>query len=79
LETLGAEDHAELVAILSRSGNHHHEALQPWFARCDAIAYARQTALRFIRQAADELAVLPATPASESLRGLSDFVISRRQ
>ena len=36
---------AELVAVLSRSGNHRRDALRPWLERSDAIAYARAKAL----------------------------------
>jgi octaprenyl-diphosphate synthase len=79
LDTVGAEKRAELVAILSRSGNHHRDSLQPWFERYDAIAYAREKAELFTRQAGEQLALLPTTTASDSLRGLTDFVVTRHQ
>ncbi len=72
-------DRAELLAVLSRSGNHRREALRPWLERFDAIAYARDRALWHVRLAGDELDKLPLTPARETLKGLTDFVVTRRQ
>lgn len=79
LRSLDQQERTSLVAALSGSDNHHHEILRPWFERCDAIGYARDTALRFTRQASDEVTRLSTTVASDSLRGLCDFVISRHQ
>lgn len=79
LRSLDQQERTRLVAALSGSDNHHHEILRPWFERCDAIGYARDTALRFTRQASDEVTRLSTTAASDSLRGLCDFVISRHQ
>jgi octaprenyl-diphosphate synthase len=78
LRSITAENRVELVSVLSRSGNHHHEALQPWFDRYKVISYAQETARRFTRQACERLAALPATPAANCLRGLSDFVVDRQ-
>ena len=61
------------------SGNHHRDALRPWFEQFDAVGYARQKAHSFSRQAGAGLAALPATAACQSLAGLADFVINRRQ
>ncbi len=79
LDTIGAEERAELVSLLSRSGNHHREALEPWLERSDAISYAREKAVWFTRQAGGELAALPDTSARNALRGLTDFVVTRHQ
>jgi geranylgeranyl pyrophosphate synthase len=79
LETVSPPDRVELISILSRSGNHHRDALRPWFDRSDAIAYARQQARLFTQRADAGLAALPATPALDSLRGLTDFVVTRHQ
>ncbi len=79
LETADAQDRAEIVSLLSRSGNHHREALQPWFQGRDAISYAREKAHGFTQRAATELALLPASAACDSLRGLTDFVVKRHQ
>ena len=74
-----AQDRATVLDLLRRSGNHHREALRPWFERCDAIAYARGKAEWFTAQAVAQLSDLPANPAVDALRGLSDFVVNRQQ
>jgi octaprenyl-diphosphate synthase len=73
------QDRAELLEILSRSGNHHREALRPWFERSDAISYAHDRALRYARLAADELDEFPATEVRNVLKRLTDFVVTRKQ
>jgi octaprenyl-diphosphate synthase len=67
----------EILQLLSRSGNHHREAIQPWWDRYDAIAYTRTMARTHARRACEELHILPASAAKESLRGLTEFVVSR--
>ena len=79
LESVDAENRQELVSVLSRSGNHHQDALRPWFERHDAISYARQKARWFTQRAEGELALLPTTVACDCLRGLTDFVVDRQQ
>jgi octaprenyl-diphosphate synthase len=79
LDTVAANDREELLSVLSRSGNHHREALEPWLVRSDAISYAREKAVWFTRRAGGELASLGDTSACTSLRGLTDFVVSRHQ
>jgi len=79
LNQVGDRDRAEVVAVLSRNGNHHREALLPWFERFDAIAYARDKSVWYTQQAADELNNLPATEARETLKQLTEFVVKRQQ
>jgi octaprenyl-diphosphate synthase len=79
LGAISPSERAELTAVLSRSDNHHRDVLRPWFERYDAIPYAREQARLYSRQACGELAVLPATPACDSLSALTDFVINRHQ
>ena len=67
---------AELVTLLSRSGNHHRQALRPWFERFDAIAYARDKALWYTSRAGAELDRLPPTEARDVLMGLTQFMPS---
>ncbi len=69
----------KLIALLSRSGNHHREALQPWFERTDAVEYAHDMAVGHTRRAGEELDKLPASPARDVLKGLTEFVVSRSQ
>ncbi len=79
LGTATPPEQTEIREVLFRSGNHHRDALRPWFDRSDAIAYARGQARSFTQRAGGQLAALPPSPASESLLGLTDFVIERRQ
>lgn len=79
LGSVSAAERVELVSLLNRSGNHHRDALRPWLDRCDAIGYAREKAQWFTRRADGELALFPATAARDSLRGLTDFVVTRHQ
>jgi octaprenyl-diphosphate synthase len=79
LQMIGPAERGELVSLLSGSGNHQREALRPWLERFDAIGYARQKAQWFTRRADAELSSLPATPAQESLLGLTSYVITRCQ
>ena len=79
LDTVGPQERVELSSLLSRSDNHRRDALRPWLARSDAVAYARGQARWYTRRAGGRLAGLPPTPASESLLGLTSFVVDRRQ
>jgi octaprenyl-diphosphate synthase len=79
LGTVSAEERAELLAILSGAGNHHREALRPWLERSDAIAYAREKAHLLAQQAGRRIASLPGSAAHDSLRGLTEFVVTRHQ
>ena len=79
LDTVGAEDREKLTSALSNGGNHHRDVLRPWLQRSDAISYARSRAQSFTGQASENLALLPATAARDSLLGLVDFVIDRQQ
>ncbi len=79
LSQLDESQRAEVQSILSASGNHHHEALRPWFERFDAIAYSRDKAISFIELARDALDELPASETREALKQLTDFVIARKQ
>ena len=77
LNSVTAEERRELVAALSRSGNHHRSILQPWFERFGVLAYTQEKALHFTQQAGMEISSLPSSAASDSLRGLTDFVVTR--
>jgi octaprenyl-diphosphate synthase len=79
LGSVSPQDRVELLSVLNGSGNHHRDALRPWFERHGAISYAREKAQWLTRRAGDQLATLPATAACDSLLGLTDFVISRHQ
>jgi len=72
-------DRAKLVNLLSRSGNHHRQALHPYFEQSDAVAYTRETALRYARRSGQELATLPPSEARDMLLGLTEFVVTRNR
>lgn len=79
LDVVGPQQRSELVSLLGRCDNHRRDALQPWLKRYDALVYSREKARLFTRQAGDRLALLPVTAACDSLRGLTDFVVTRHQ
>jgi octaprenyl-diphosphate synthase len=79
LKQSGEGRRAELIELLSRSGNHHGPALRPYFDQSDAVAYARQMAVRFAGQAGEELASLPQSEARDTLLGLTEYVVSRNR
>lgn len=79
LQQATAQDRERLLAILTGSDNHRPEALRPYLERSDALDYARSRAAWYAGQAAAELAVLPPTPARDSLARLAEFVVGRRQ
>ena len=79
LSRANGHDRAELVEILARSSNHHREALRPWFERSDAISYARDKALWYARLAGQELDKLPVNEVRDVLKGLTEFVVTRKQ
>jgi len=79
LETVEPAERVELKTLLSRSGNHHLEALRPWLEGRGALAYAREKARGFARRAAEHLSALPDSPARDSLLGLTEFVVARHQ
>ncbi len=72
-------DRGPLVAILSNSRNQREDVLHDWFHRYGTLDYTRQKARQFTREAGSHLAALPPTPARQSLEGLCEFVVSRRQ
>jgi octaprenyl-diphosphate synthase len=78
-EKVDPQQRQAIRSLLSQSGNHRRDALQPWFDEVDAIGYARGEAESFGRLAGAELTPLADTPARRSLAGLAEFVITRRQ
>ena len=66
LGAVASPERGEVIGLLARSDNHRREALEPWFARYDAIRYAREKAEWCTRRASRELASLPASDAAKS-------------
>jgi octaprenyl-diphosphate synthase len=79
LGQVSARERPTLLDLLTSSENHRRETLRPWFARFDAIEYARTSAERFAKTAADSLQSIPLSPARDSLVDLSRFVVERKQ
>ncbi len=79
LAALPDSERAPLLAILSNSGGPRRETLREWFTRYATLDYSREKARQFTRDAAEQLAALPPSPARTSLEGLCEFVLSRRQ
>ncbi|MDZ4779466.1 MAG: polyprenyl synthetase family protein [Planctomycetia bacterium] len=79
LEQVSASEKPSILEILTRSGNHRREALQPWFTQCDALGYARTRAEEFATQARAEIAQLPESAAKMVVEGLTYFVVARQQ
>jgi octaprenyl-diphosphate synthase len=79
LQTAAPAQRDELTALLARSDNHRRDVLRPWLQKSDALDYARQKARQFTARASDELDVIPPSSARDALRGLTHFVIDRRQ
>jgi octaprenyl-diphosphate synthase len=78
LGSVDSKDRVELISLLSRSDNHQRDILRPWLDRCDALSYAQEKARSFTVQARAALSLLPASLAADSLRDLTDFVVTRR-
>jgi len=74
----GAADLAARVRqILLDPGNHKRKLLLPYFAQCDALAYARTRAEDFARRARSTLLCLPLSPARHILEVLTERVVYR--
>ena len=79
LNRVSARERPELLDLLAASDNHRREALRPWFAPVSTRSNTHGQAEKFARLAADELHLLPPSPALDSLRELTRFVVQRKQ
>ncbi|MBL9083804.1 MAG: polyprenyl synthetase family protein [Planctomycetales bacterium] len=77
LATLPAADRAELQQQLSSGQGNRRAILEPWLKRSDALAYARNTALRYAQAAQRDLPSFAAGPARDVLHRLTEYVIRR--
>jgi octaprenyl-diphosphate synthase len=66
-----------LQQILRSPGNHKREALHPYLADGEALAYARRRAVEFAEQARTELQCLPPSPGRAILEKLTERVVHR--
>ena len=69
---------AELLARLSGEENHRSEFLRGRWGGSDAIPYTRAKAVESTRLACGYLDALPPSPARDSLRDLTEFVVNRQ-
>lgn len=79
LSELDGDERAKLIAILTRPEDRNPEALRRRLERAGAISYARQKAVAYARRAAEELPCSMSNPADETLKGLAEFVVTRRK
>jgi octaprenyl-diphosphate synthase len=77
LSHASAETRSRLRHLLTGQGNHKREALRPYFAQSDALAYARQRAEEFAARARAELNCLITSPCRSILESLTQRVIHR--
>jgi octaprenyl-diphosphate synthase len=63
--------------VLRAAGNHKREALAPYFAQSDAIAYARRRAEEYAGRARAELVCLPPSPCRDVLELATVGVVHR--
>jgi octaprenyl-diphosphate synthase len=79
LSELHGHERKELIAILADPHDHNRDALRRRLERTGAISYAREKAAWYARRAAEELPCSMASLADESLKGLAEFVVTRRK
>jgi octaprenyl-diphosphate synthase len=77
LNSVPAESALRLRQLLSSPGNHKREALLPYFAQSDALAYATHRAEEFAARARAELSCLVPSSCRTILETLPDRVVHR--
>jgi octaprenyl-diphosphate synthase len=78
LADTNGEMNSRLRQILASPGNHKRDALQPYLARSDALAYANQRAEDYAARAREELSCLCSSPYRSILETLTEQVIRRK-
>jgi octaprenyl-diphosphate synthase len=78
LDQVSTIERNQLISELSASGNHRLEILRSWFERSNTISYARNKAISYAKAAAEELHILPPSPALDCLKGITEFVVNRQ-
>ncbi len=78
LDQVSPVERAELMEVLVGPATAAREVLAGWFARTDALAYAREVANSLARRGVEELAGLPRNDATNALEAVAEFVVSRR-
>jgi len=77
LELVDRHDHEKLVQALEGEAGLRREVLLPYIERYDAISYSREKALTYADRALQQLDDFPPGTAIETLRKLTDFVVTR--
>ncbi len=77
LQQAHGDAHKQILEILESDAPNKGEQLAPWLERYDAIAYARGKARHYSQAALRELSDFAESPALDTLRRLTDFVIQR--
>ncbi|MBX9790274.1 MAG: polyprenyl synthetase family protein [Pirellulales bacterium] len=78
LDQVSPAERAELVEVLAGPAARAREVLSEWFARTDALSYAREVAQSLARRGVEELASLARNDATSALEAVAEFVVSRR-
>jgi octaprenyl-diphosphate synthase len=79
LSQLNEADRRRLTDVLKREPARRRAELIGWLDRSDALDYARARAAAYVRRAAAQLRVLPASRERDILRRLGQFVLNRSQ
>jgi octaprenyl-diphosphate synthase len=79
LAQCGQRQREQLVEVLRSGAADRRRILDDWFARCDALQYARAKAQFYARAAEEELACLADSPARDVLAQLTRLAVSRRE
>ncbi len=77
LQRADAQHREYLLSILRGETNGQTDALLSCFEQYDVLAYTQAKGREFAQRALDQLALLPRTPARQSLRRLGEFVVNR--
>ncbi len=77
LQLADPERREYLVSVLRGETDGRTDALVNCFEQYDVLGYTQAKAREFARRALDQLALLPKTPARQSLRRLAEFVVTR--
>jgi len=78
LSQLDESAQATLLGKLADPAQDKRRVLRPWLERYDALSYAREKAAELVHAACGHLAQLPDGPATESLRAIAEFVLTRQ-
>jgi octaprenyl-diphosphate synthase len=77
LQVTNRSDRRAVLSILNGEADNRERALRPYFDRYGAFSYAYDVAQRYAQRASDRLVELTDSPATRTLRLLSEFVVTR--